>query len=256
MIDIVRAIATWFLLFLTYAFLGWLMEMVITVVIHRRLYNRGFLIGPLCPIYGVAGALITLMVGRQENILEIFCVVMILGAVIEYSTSYLMEKLFHARWWDYTDQPFNVNGRICLGALLGFGALGVAVVKFISPFLFGIFGKLDKMSLILIALVLAVILLCDLIASLRLIIRFRATTKTVNGDVTEEITEYIRSKFSEHGKLSRRLLKAFPAMEVKKPTPSKRARKSRVKMDKKLLSDRKSTPSDTLRGGETDKGTQ
>ena len=229
MIDILHTIAIWFLLFITYAFLGWLMEMIITVVIRHRFYNRGFLIGPLCPIYGVAGALITIMIGRQENILEIFCVVMIFGAAIEYLTSYLMEKLFHARWWDYTDQPFNVNGRICLGALLGFGALGVVVVKLISPFMLSIFNRLDKIGLIFIAAALMVILICDFIASLRLIIHFRATTKTVSGDITEELTEYIRLKFAQHGKLNRRLLKAFPAMKVKKPTPRKRTKKTSAK---------------------------
>lgn len=215
--EIWRELAAWFMLFIVYSFLGWFMEMFITIVFHGRAYNRGFLIGPLCPIYGIAGVLITLIVGQQENMLEIFCVVMIFGAVIEYTTSYMMEKLFHARWWDYSDQPFNVNGRICLGAIFGFGALGVLAVKIITPFLFHLFYSLDSVWLIWIAAILAVILVCDLIISLNLILRFKKTTKAVDGDVTEEITEYIRSVFSERGRLNRRLLRAFPEMKVKKP---------------------------------------
>lgn len=227
--EIWRELAAWFMLFIVYSFLGWFMEMFITIVFHGRAYNRGFLIGPLCPIYGIAGVLITLIVGQQENMLEIFCVVMIFGAVIEYTTSYMMEKLFHARWWDYSDQPFNVNGRICLGAIFGFGALGVLAVKIITPFLFHLFYSLDSVWLIWIAAILAVILVCDLIISLNLILRFKKTTKAVDGDVAEEITEYIRSVFSERGRLNRRLLRAFPEMKVKKPELGRVSKKNSKK---------------------------
>lgn len=229
MMEVWRELAAWFMLFIAYSFLGWFMEMFITIVFHHRVYNRGFLIGPLCPIYGIAGVLITLIVGQQENILEIFCVVMIFGAVIEYTTSYVMEKLFHARWWDYSDQPFNVNGRICLGVLFGFGALGVVAVKIITPFLFHVFYSLDSVLLIWIAAILAVILVCDIIISLRLILRFKKTAKAVDGDVTEEITEYIRSVFSEHGRLNRRLLRAFPEMEVKSSRPENASKRNSKK---------------------------
>lgn len=223
--EVWREIATWFLLFIAYSFGGWLMEMLSTVVFRHKFYNRGFLIGPLCPIYGVTGTLVTLMVGRQENILEIFCVVMIFGGVIEYLTSYFMEKLFRARWWDYSGRPFNLNGRIYLPTLLAFGALGVVAVKIVSPALLSLFHTLNNATLISLAIALAVILLCDFAISLNLIIRFRATTKTAHGDATEEITDYIRSVFSQRGRLNRRLLRAFPAMEVKKPAPRRRKTK-------------------------------
>ena len=219
--EILREISAWFLLFIIYSFGGWFMEMVITVFIHHRIYNRGFLIGPLCPIYGVGGVLVALILGQQEHILEIFCVVVLLGGMIEYSTSYIMEKLFHARWWDYSDQPFNLNGRICLTALLGFGALGVAAVKFINPFLFSVFARFNDATIISIAGAIFLILVIDILISLCLITRFRNTAKTMQGDVTEEVTEYIRSSFNQRGKLNRRLLRAFPTMEVKKPTTRK-----------------------------------
>lgn len=225
--EVLHEIVTWFLLFIIYAFLGWLMEMLSTIFYHHKFYNRGFLIGPLCPIYGVAGVLITFIVGEQENILEIFCVVMLLGGVIEYFTSYIMEKLFHARWWDYSNRPFNINGRVFLGNLLAFGALGVLVVKFLSPFFLGLLARINNATLYSIAIVVAVILLCDFIISLNLIIRFRNTTKVVRGDATEEITEYIRSVFSQNGRLNRRLLKAFPAMTVQKSATGKKSPKKR-----------------------------
>lgn len=220
-----REIAGWFLLFIVYSFFGWVLEMLSTMIFRHKFYNRGFLIGPLCPIYGVTGVLVTLIVGPQENVLEIFCVVMIFGGVIEYLTSYTMEKLFHARWWDYSNRPFNLNGRIYLPTLLAFGALGVVSVKIISPFLLRIIYMLNDATMFSLAFILAVALLLDFIISLNLIIHFRTTTKSVHGDMTEEITEYIRSVFSERGRLNRRLLRAFPAMEVKRPT-SRRHKKA------------------------------
>lgn len=223
--EILHTISSWFLLFITYSCAGWLMEMIITVFTHRRFYNRGFLIGPLCPIYGVGGTLVTLILGQQENILEIFCVVVLLGGLIEYVTSYIMEKLFHARWWDYSDQPFNLNGRICLPALIGFGVLGVFAVKIASPFLFHIFGLFSDTTIICFAIAILVVLVSDLVISMNLAIHFRATAKGVHGDATEEITEYIRSVFAQNGRaLNRRLLHAFPTMEVKPKT--KKTKKS------------------------------
>lgn len=233
--EIWREVAVWFLLFIAYSFFGWMMEMISTVVFRHKFYNRGFLIGPLCPIYGVTGFLVTLTVGQQENILEIFCVVMIMGGIIEYLTSYIMEKLFHARWWDYSNRPFNLNGRIYLPTLLAFGALGVIAVKIVSPFLLKVLHLLNDATIISLALAMATILLFDFIISLNLIIRFRATAKSMRGDMTEEITEYIRATFSERGRLNRRLLRAFPAMKVKRPATKKqkktprRTRKSRPK---------------------------
>jgi len=211
-----REIAVWFLLFIAYSLLGWIMEMIITVIYRHKFYNRGFLIGPLCPIYGITGVLVTAIVGRQENILEIFCVVMIFSGVVEYLTSYVMEKMFHVRWWDYSDRSFNLNGRVCLPNLLAFGAIGVVAVKIFSPALLGLFSSLNDATLISFAIAIAMILLSDFTISLNLIIHFRATTKSVHADATEEITEYIRTVFSQHGRLNRRLLRAFPTMEVKK----------------------------------------
>lgn len=116
-----------------------------------------------------------------------------------------------------------------MGAIFGFGALGVLAVKIITPFLFHLFYSLDSVWLIWIAAILAVILVCDLIISLNLILRFKKTTKAVDGDVTEEITEYIRSVFSERGRLNRRLLRAFPEMKVKKPELGRVSKKNSKK---------------------------
>ena len=121
------------LYFYIYSFLGWVYESILVSVREKRWANRGFLIGPICPIYG-AGGLLFAMLGTHMNIPATFLVCMVSSAVLEYATGYTLERLFHASWWDYSDMPLNVRGYICLPASLLFGVMGVAVSHFIHPF--------------------------------------------------------------------------------------------------------------------------
>jgi Predicted membrane protein len=120
------------LYFYIYSFLGWVYESILVSVREKRWANRGFLIGPICPIYGAGGLLFALM-GTHLSIPLTFLVCMVSSAVLEYLTGYTLEKLFHASWWDYSDMPLNLNGYICLPASLLFGAMGVVVSHFIHP---------------------------------------------------------------------------------------------------------------------------
>lgn len=124
---------TEFLYFLFYSFTGWVYETLLCSVKERRFVNRGFLTGPYCPIYG-CGALIDVVLLRPfSNPLVLFLLSMALCSVLEYITSYLMEKIFHARWWDYSHMKFNLNGRICLLGALAFGAMSLVLVLFLHP---------------------------------------------------------------------------------------------------------------------------
>lgn len=120
------------LYFYIYSFFGWVYESILVSVREKRWANRGFLIGPICPIYGAGGLLFALM-GTHMSIPVTFLVCMASSAVLEYFTGFTLEKLFHASWWDYSDMPLNLNGYICLPASLLFGAMGVAVSHFIHP---------------------------------------------------------------------------------------------------------------------------
>lgn len=131
-----------FLLFFTASFLGWIYECIYCTVKTTRWQNRGFLFGPVCPIYGfgVLGAFLLFsagsgMKGSLPAWPAVFGVCALGSAILEYLTSFLLEKLFHARWWDYSKAPLNINGRICLPATCGFGAAGVLLVKFAFPFM-------------------------------------------------------------------------------------------------------------------------
>lgn len=122
-------------LFFVYAFLGYICEVIYCSIGQKKLVNRGYLYAPICPIYG-AGAV--LIIFCMTPIKDMWYLVLILGILLtsglEYLTSYLMEVLFHMRWWDYSKRKFNINGRICLRNSLLFGALVMAVMYGLQPF--------------------------------------------------------------------------------------------------------------------------
>ena len=125
-----------FLLFIIYSFLGWCMEMVVCYFATRKWVNRGFLIGPICPIYGWGCLLIILLLKRYlDDPLVLFVMSMVLCSLLEYYTSYLMEKLFKARWWDYSNKKYNLNGRVCLFNLLIFSIGSFIMIRKFIPLL-------------------------------------------------------------------------------------------------------------------------
>ena len=121
--------------FLCYAFIGWIYESILVSVQQRRWVNRGFLNGPLCPIYGAGAVLAIVLLSDVHNPVLIFIYSAIGACALEYGTSWLMEVLFHARWWDYSSMRFNLNGRICLIGAVIFGFGGVLVLMVIQPWL-------------------------------------------------------------------------------------------------------------------------
>ncbi len=221
MFELADTISTWFLIFIFYSVVGWCLEMLATVLQKHKIINRGSLIGPVCPIYGFGAVLISLVLGDIDNIIVIFCVAFVGSAVLEYITSYIMEKLFNVRWWDYTTAPFNLNGRICLHAALMFGVLGIVIVRLVNPWLFSLLNQIDVVLRLVIAFELFILLLADLAVSLWLILGLKVTAGTVERDATEEISERVREILMNKGHLNRRLVKAFPKMEIKK-APAKR----------------------------------
>ena len=97
--------------------------------------NRGFLIGPYCPIYGSGALLLTFLLNRYVNDkLVLFVMSIVVCSILEYVTSYIMEKIFHIRWWDYSNYKLNINGRVCLNNIALFGLAGVLIIKYIIKF--------------------------------------------------------------------------------------------------------------------------
>ena len=201
-----------FLLFIIYAFLGWIVEIINNIVVFKKFVNRGFLIGPYCPIYGVGGLIATIFLTKyKESIIVLFVMSMFLFALLEYFTSYLMEKLFKARWWDYTDYRFNINGRICLETLIPFGLLGCFAIYVVNPIIFSIFNMTNIVVLRIIAIVIFIIFIIDFTVSLKIINSFKDTAvKFLKKDNTEEITKKVKEILLSKSVWTKRLIESFP----------------------------------------------
>lgn len=212
-------ISKYFILFMIYSFAGWVMETAWVSYCNKKIVDRGFLIGPYCPIYGSGALLIILFLDKFAfNPIVLFIMTTIVCGILEYFASWYMEKVFKARWWDYSDRKFNINGRICLRNLIAFGIMGITVTYFINPHLEMWIGKLTEEHLHGIALILWTIFIIDLVLSTIVIYGFRKITEKINKeesiDNTEQITRMVRNELSEKSFLHRRFLEAYPKLEA------------------------------------------
>ena len=204
-----------FLLFITYSFIGWCMEVGCKLVELKKFINRGFLIGPYCPIYGWGCILIILLLNKYtDDPLVLFVMAIVICSILEYFTSYFMEKLFKARWWDYSRRKFNINGRICLETMIPFGLLGCLIMYFVNPFFVSAYSKIPSNILIIISSVLFTIFLTDNIISYTIMFKMKIPKIKISKDNTEEITEYVRSILAKRSFLYKRLMKAYPNMKI------------------------------------------
>ena len=180
------------LLFFIYSFLGWCVEVAFVAVTSGRIENRGFLNGPVCPIYGCG--------------------------TLEYLTSLVMEKMFKARWWDYSQRKFNLNGRVCLGTIIPFGILGLMVTYVTNPFLLDKLELIPEMWLNIVSGILFAIYVVDNIVSGVVIKAIKKADITANKetDNTEEITKKVREILQSKSALHRRLVDAFPKLQAVK----------------------------------------
>lgn len=235
----IHTIELYFLLFLTYAFLGWCMEVTCKFIQYKKFINRGFLIGPYCPIYGWGALAITILLQRfTGNAIILFLMAIIICSFIEYFTSYFMEKRYHARWWDYSNKKFNINGRICLDTMIPFGILGVFIMYVTNPFFVRLYNSLPDIAIHIIVIVLFVLFIADNIISSKIISSIHIEEEKM-ADNTEEITAEIANKIKQLIKqkswLHRRLVEAYPNLKFEKIEIIKeRLKKKKEKLERKL----------------------
>lgn len=150
------------LYFFIYSMLGWVCECLYCGIGAKRFVNRGFLEGPYCPIYGW-GALFVLYALRpfRDHIVLLFLAGMVGTSVLEYVTSYVMEKLFHSKWWDYSQRRFNLHGRICLRNSVMFGVMALVVVQIAHPLIEGMVAHLPDYVRLIVTVVLSALFLYD-----------------------------------------------------------------------------------------------
>lgn len=214
--------------FFVYGFAGWIWESFVCPILTRhRIKNSGFLNGPIVPIYGVGALCVSLLFSPQESVLSIFIEGAFVACVIEYLTSWGMEKLYHRRWWDYSDKAFQVNGRVCLEGFLVFGLFSVVAVKWIQPALLNKIMSYDTVLLIVLATILSTLLVVDSIVTVIELTHLDDMIEDMKGEVEKILDDFEesiqswpdlldsqkqvskellkRKKFSQ-----RRIVKAFP----------------------------------------------
>ena len=228
------------LLFFSYSFVGWCIEVTLKYFQYHRFINRGFLAGPWLPIYGSGCALITLAVdglahlSRYESSFgSVFAVSFVLCGFLEYGASWFMEKRFHARWWDYSRKPMNLNGRIWIGNLMLFGLGGMIVVMFINPLLLPLYAKASLGTREIVAGCLSVLFISDFIVSHFVLKLVKSGVEHSEADNTEEIGREIRKLLSDKNMFARRFAEAYP--DVIYRTEKVKARLARIREETERL---------------------
>ena len=224
------------LLFFTYAFLGWCIEVTLKYFQFHRFINRGFLTGPWLPIYGSGAALITIAAKAlsplESSVGTTFVISFILCGVIEYLTSYFLEKRFHARWWDYSQKPMNLHGRVWIGNLLLFGLGGVLIVEWMNPLLLRLFEQMSFALREILALTLSTVFAADYGMSHFVLKLVKRSVESSEADNTEAISKEVRLLLSDRSVFHRRFAEAYPEVIYKTERIAKRMEEIRAETER------------------------
>lgn len=184
--------------FFIISFLGWVWETVYCTFIERRWQSRGFLYGPLCPIYGIgalgaiAAATALHHTGIEPAWWHIFLVTFFGSMPLEYGIHWALEKLFHAYWWDYSQMPLNIHGRICLPASVFFGAAGVGVYAAL-PIVLRINAIVPPLVMEILAFALIIILTVDITLTVSALTQFARVVSRIEKTVDERMEQLVGS---------------------------------------------------------------
>lgn len=215
------SILNYFLIFFIYSVLGWLMESTFVSITERKFVNRGFLIGPYCPIYGFGSIMIILYLNQyKDNIVTVFILGVVICSLLEYLTSYFMEKIFKARWWDYSNKKFNLNGRICGENAILFGMGGLLIIYIIHPFIDNLLKNINNTILTIFSIIFLITYVMDTILSFNIVNKLKKNLNNI--DIKQDSTQDIRKMISDIinnnistskfnlNLLQKRIIKAFP----------------------------------------------
>lgn len=203
-------------MYLIYAFLGWIIEVINAYIKHKKFINRGFMIGPYCPIYGTGVLLIIfLLKNYTDNFLVLFILAMVICMSVEYLTSLLMETLFNARWWDYSNEKYNINGRVCLETAIPFGIGGLLIMYVVNPFFINILDKCNENFIIILSVVLMIFFFTDLIISFLIVLKYRKAGIENFKDDTEEMNKKVREYLINNSRLTKRFVESFPNAKLR-----------------------------------------
>lgn len=191
------------LLFALYSFLGWACETVYCSIPAKKFVNRGFLNGPFCPVYGFGALLVIFFLTPfQNNIALLFVSGVVVTSVLEYFTAFLLEKLFHTKWWDYSHRKGNIHGRVCPLNSIIFGLLSVFVMWFIHPFFQSLLGRLPSWLFPVLAFGFIAYFLTDMVITVHTILQLNHKLENLHEKVEELERRKEEYKAKLHDKLT------------------------------------------------------
>ncbi|WP_298836200.1 putative ABC transporter permease [Clostridium sp.] len=175
--------------FLIYAFIGWCIEVIYAAVKTGKFVNRGFLNGPYCPIYGVGVIIVIYLLDPvKNNVFYMFLGSIFIASTIELIGGFALEKIFHQKWWNYDDMPFNICGYICPMFSLVWGLACLIVVDRIHPVIFSLVNWIPQMVSKVLLIIFAFLFIIDLIATVKSILKLNKRLEIIDG-ITLKIRE-------------------------------------------------------------------
>ena len=220
-------------LFFIYSVAGWVTEVFLKFLEYKRFINRGFLIGPYCPIYGAGAVLITvggkLLSPVDRTWAMSFLIAFVLCGFLEYLTSYILEKYFHARWWDYTERPMNLHGRVWIGNLILFGIGGVFILNVFNPRLLALAHRLEPRLFAAILIAVSILFVADAVMSYFIMNLLKQGVEKSRADKSEEIAAEVRYLLENRSVFHKRILDAYPELTFR--TEKVKARLERIRKE-------------------------
>lgn len=216
-----------YLYFFIYAFQGWCVEVIFAALKEGKFINRGFLNGPLCPIYGFGVvAVVNFLKPVQDNFFLLFIGSVFIASAIELITGFVLEKIFHQKWWDYSEVPFNIGGYICPLFSLMWGIACIVVVDQIHPMIVNLVDFIPETASIIILITSTIVLVIDLVATVKTI--FKLNKKL---EIIEELSAMIRKSSDELGE---NLATGVIALSVKKGELEEMAEQKKEEIEEKI----------------------
>ena len=209
-----------FMKFILFSVIGYVAEMIFCAIIDKRITNRGFFCGPIIPIYGVGSlALIWILKPFMHNVFLVILLGMVVTGAIEYITSYVLEKIFHNKWWDYSEEIFIINGRICLKNLICFGLGSPIILYILNPYITDFLLQVKDEVLMGTAIVLFIIFVLDVVYSCLVAYNLRNRIIIVEDLKNEKLARIpgmlermLNKRVKGIRRYPKRLLKAFPTL--------------------------------------------
>lgn len=209
-----------FILFIIYSFIGYICEMIYVAYKNKKIINRGFLCGPILPIYGLGSVFILYSLLRyKSDPIVVFVFGMIICSALEYFTSFILEKIFHNMWWDYYDYKYNLNGRICLSNTFLFGIGAIGIIYFAQPVIDLLLSFFKPIILNSFTIITLIIFIIDIIYSVIVAFNLRNRLIIVEELKNEKLSKIpllfeksLKERVAKFKIYPTRLLNAFPKL--------------------------------------------